>query len=170
MQLKNLLDDDSAVSPVIGVILMVAITVILAAVIATFVLGLGEQVSQTSPSATFTFDLDTGVENETDDYGYNATASATGSQIIDLNTVERDEVGLLTITHAGGPVIEAQYLSNQGGEYGAGPWSDGTFDARADVSAGTTFDMWIDTSDRIQVTWQREGDSAVLQNYDGPDR
>ena len=36
--------DDRAVSPVIGVILMVAITVILAAVIATFVLGLGDQV------------------------------------------------------------------------------------------------------------------------------
>jgi flagellin-like protein len=35
-----------AVSPVIGVILMVAITVILAAVIGTFVLGLGEQVEQ----------------------------------------------------------------------------------------------------------------------------
>jgi flagellin-like protein len=33
--------DDSAVSPVIGVILMVAITVILAAVIGTFVLGVG---------------------------------------------------------------------------------------------------------------------------------
>ena len=36
--------DDRAVSPVIGVILMVAITVILAAVIATFVLDLGDQV------------------------------------------------------------------------------------------------------------------------------
>lgn len=33
--------NDEAVSPVIGVILMVAITVILAAVIATFVLGMG---------------------------------------------------------------------------------------------------------------------------------
>lgn len=34
-------DEDRAVSPVIGVILMVAITVILAAVIAAFVLGIG---------------------------------------------------------------------------------------------------------------------------------
>lgn len=43
MQLKQLLgDDDDAVSPVIGVILMVAITVILAAVIRMFVLGLGD--------------------------------------------------------------------------------------------------------------------------------
>ena len=42
--------NDSAVSPVIGVILMVAITVILAAVIGTFVLGLGDNV-QEAPSA-----------------------------------------------------------------------------------------------------------------------
>jgi len=42
--------NDSAVSPVIGVILMVAITVILAAVIGTFVLGLGDSVQET-PSA-----------------------------------------------------------------------------------------------------------------------
>jgi len=38
--------DDRGVSPVIGVILMVAITVILAAVIGTFVLNLGGSVSQ----------------------------------------------------------------------------------------------------------------------------
>ena len=56
MQLKRILSDDDAVSPVIGVILMVAITVILAAVIATFVLGLGEQVSSTTPTASFTFE------------------------------------------------------------------------------------------------------------------
>jgi flagellin-like protein len=60
MQFKQLLKDDDAVSPVIGVILMVAITVILAAVIGTFVLGLGDQVQQTSPTAQFSFDFDSG--------------------------------------------------------------------------------------------------------------
>ena len=44
-------------SPVIGVILMVAITVILAAVIGTFVLGLGDQVSESAPQASFSFDF-----------------------------------------------------------------------------------------------------------------
>jgi len=38
--------DDEAVSPVIGVILMVAITVILAAVIAAFVFGMGGSLSK----------------------------------------------------------------------------------------------------------------------------
>ena len=53
------MDDDRAVSPVIGVILMVAITVILAAVIGTFVLGLGENVSESTPQAQLTMDADT---------------------------------------------------------------------------------------------------------------
>jgi len=60
MKLTNLLsdsDDSRAVSPVIGVILMVAITVILAAVIGTFVLGLGDSV-ESAPQASITFDGD----------------------------------------------------------------------------------------------------------------
>jgi flagellin-like protein len=48
----SFVEDKSGVSPVIGVILMVAITVILAAVIGTFVLGLGDQVGNTQPSAS----------------------------------------------------------------------------------------------------------------------
>ena len=61
MTLKNPFDepdDRRAVSPVIGVILMVAITVVLAAVIGTFVLGLGDQVQETAPNAQFSFDYD----------------------------------------------------------------------------------------------------------------
>ena len=60
MDLKQLIHDDDAVSPVIGVILMVAITVILAAVIASFVLGLGDQAQQTTPQASFAFDYEQG--------------------------------------------------------------------------------------------------------------
>ena len=48
-------EDERAVSPVIGVILMVAITVILAAVIATFVTDLGGEQSS-APQANFQFD------------------------------------------------------------------------------------------------------------------
>ena len=52
MDLKELLTDDDAVSPVIGVILMVAITVILAAVIASFVLGLGDSAGEAAPQVS----------------------------------------------------------------------------------------------------------------------
>jgi len=46
-KIKAMMEEDRGVSPVIGVILMVAITVILAAVIGTFVLGLGDSLQQT---------------------------------------------------------------------------------------------------------------------------
>lgn len=68
MQLRNLFTDDNAVSPVIGVILMVAITVILAAVIGTFVLGLGDRVSEAQPNTNFGFNYskigDGGAQND----------------------------------------------------------------------------------------------------------
>ncbi|WP_135662824.1 type IV pilin [Halorhabdus rudnickae] len=79
MNPKKLFADDSAVSPVIGVILMVAITVILAAVIATFVLGLGEQISSTAPQASFNYDL-----NST---SHNLTVTHTGGDTLDNGTV-----------------------------------------------------------------------------------
>jgi len=56
-KLKAVLDDDRGVSPVIGVILMVAITVILAAVIGTFVLGLGDSLEQ-APQAQLDAELE----------------------------------------------------------------------------------------------------------------
>ena len=57
MKPSNLFNtDDRAVSPVIGVILMVAITVILAAVIGTFVLGLGDQLGDSTPQASYDID------------------------------------------------------------------------------------------------------------------
>lgn len=59
MEFKQLIGDERAVSPVIGVILMVAITVILAAVIGTFVLGLGSGLQSTSPQASFAFEQST---------------------------------------------------------------------------------------------------------------
>ncbi len=56
-KLKAALNDDRGVSPVIGVILMVAITVILAAVIGTFVLGLGDSLEQ-APQAQLDAEYD----------------------------------------------------------------------------------------------------------------
>lgn len=56
--------DDRAVSPVIGVILMVAITVILAAVIGTFVLGLGDSLGDNQPSAQLSATIEDDSDNK----------------------------------------------------------------------------------------------------------
>lgn len=58
-RIRRLFEDDGAVSPVIGTLLMVSITVIIAAVIGTYVIGLGNQFTQTAPQALI------GVENST---------------------------------------------------------------------------------------------------------
>ena len=58
--------EERAVSPVIGVILMVAITVILAAVIGVFVLGLGDELGDSAaPTATVGFG-----DGDEDDYNF----------------------------------------------------------------------------------------------------
>ena len=69
-----------AVSPVIGVILMVAITVILAAVIGTFVLGLGDSLGDNQPTAQLSVDFDTDENN-------NITIDHNGGDRIDSGTL-----------------------------------------------------------------------------------
>ncbi|AUX10679.1 flagellin [Halalkaliarchaeum desulfuricum] len=88
MQLKEFIGDREAVSPVIGVILMVAITVILAAVIGTFVLGLGDQVGDTAPNANWDAEIDEPANGE-----YNVTFSHTGGDSVDAETlsIEADD-------------------------------------------------------------------------------
>jgi flagellin-like protein len=84
MKLKNLLNDSNdsrAVSPVIGVILMVAITVILAAVIGSFVLGLGQDVDS-APQASFNFD------QEADGSGVDVTVQHRGGDNIEASNLE----------------------------------------------------------------------------------
>ncbi|NHN40108.1 type IV pilin [Halorubellus sp. JP-L1] len=53
MKLTILLTEDDAVSSTIGVVLMVAVTVILAAAVGTFALGLAETSAEETPSASF---------------------------------------------------------------------------------------------------------------------
>ena len=150
MKLKQLLNDDDAVSPVIGVILMVAITVILAAVIATFVLGLGEQVSQTSPNTSFSFDYN------------NESASS-----VDIGATSGD--AYVNVTHAGGPNIDADQLAIAGDQ--TGDWTDGSLSSSDEVSAGDEVSVGVNYGDRISVIWENEEgtESSTLQRFDVPE-
>lgn len=84
MDFKKLLKNSKAVSPVIGVILMVAITVILAAAIGSSVFGTGPQ--QVAPQANLEIKA-------------NSTANATG-----IGSVKIEHLGGNTI-HFGSPDI-----------------------------------------------------------------
>ncbi|WP_251328311.1 type IV pilin [Haloplanus pelagicus] len=133
MNFNQLLTDDRAVSPVIGVILMVAITVILAAVIGTFVLGLGDQVSDSAPQASFSFDFADGG----DGFGGNAN-------------------DVVNITHEGGETIENSTLSVSGDgtnslSYVANDSNWGDDDV---VSAGDRISFEkVNSGETIRVVW-----------------
>ena len=82
--------NDEAVSPVIGVILMVAITVILAAVIAAFVFGMSGNITKTKIVAvtaqqpdgkTITVTYQGGQDAQSFEYG-NVTVSAAGGAAV----------------------------------------------------------------------------------------
>jgi flagellin-like protein len=160
MQVLKLVDDDDAVSPVIGVILMVAITVILAAVIASFVLGLGDQ-TNTQPQASLSWD-------------YTDTDSGTG---------------YVKITHDGGDTIRANDLYVRGSGF-ANPssavpdmtsdsgdhWEDaggnasGEKDGESAVVSGDSFTVGVDNDYELRVVYEaEEGDtSATLSEDEGP--
>ena len=172
MKLNQLLNDDDAVSPVIGVILMVAITVILAAVIATFVLGLGEQVSDTAPNTSFSFDF----ENSS------PTQDSWGGSPTDANGNSLD--GNLTVTHSGGPNIDADQLAITGTSRdfgsagnawsdtnGIGGTSDPQYSSSDEISAGDSIVTGVNQGDTVSVVWEnKEGDeSSTLQRFEVPE-
>jgi len=155
MKFKQLFDDDRAVSPVIGVILMVAITVILAAVIGTFVLGLGDQVQSTTPQASFGFD-----------------SGATDIQ--DNGTADSTSVKTMTVTHETGDTIDASNLkiSVDGDQaYAAsGNTTAGTFSDEVSAGSSVTIvgatDATVDTGTNVWVYDGDGNDELAIQAAD----
>jgi flagellin-like protein len=132
MDFRNLFDDDRAVSPVIGVILMVAITVILAAVIGTFVLGLGDQIQNTTPQASFGFDT--------------TTNSSTGN------------ITAVTATHQSGDSVDVSAMSvvattsvynnssTEGTDNGKWEWRNVSSTTSGEVTAGVSASVYVNQS------------------------
>ena len=143
MKLNELFTDDDAVSPVIGVILMVAITVILAAVIGTFVLGLGNQVQSTTPQTQFTFqEQSNGDLDITHDGGDKVEAE-------NINVVDTGSTDITDCQSAGG---------------GTNSWS-------TEISAGDTCTVpnaQLDSGETVRVTWESDDGSqtGTLATYD----
>jgi len=155
MKFTNLIADDDAVSPVIGVILMVAITVILAAVIGTFVLGLGDQISDTNPQASFTFDFE-------------ETTAAT--QDCALATGTSGTEGHLTVTHDGGDEITATQVTIKDTSSNSQTWNSDC-SSNSDITAGSSVVVDTTSGETVRVVWESSngGDTATLGKWSGPD-
>lgn len=147
MDLTRLIRDEEGVSEVIGVILMVAITVILAAVLASMVLGIGGE-SQTTPTASFEFDYDQSSRTLT-------ITHDSGENILGAELFLRGDCSGCSATWA-----------SIGGDMSA------TIGSRSAVASGDSVSLSPVSSDYdVRVVWQsEEGDtSATLGRDTGPD-
>ena len=127
MNLKTAFQDsERAVSPVIGVILMVAITVILAAVIGTFVLGLGDQLGDSAPQASFSID---GVSTDVDDSQVDFTLEKTGGQDLDARDLTISVNGVRGTSDLSGEVGQDTWITGQSADFSEEPGSGADFDA-----------------------------------------
>jgi flagellin-like protein len=132
--------ETEAVSPVIGVILMVAITVILAAVIGTFVLGLGENVDGTTTAGVSIDEV---------------PGQAVTITIVDTGTFERAGIG--------GPDGATSGFGSTEDLFAAGAQvriaEDANFDRNPDVVNSSTVDLSKDIA-LVEV----EGTSQTIED------
>jgi flagellin-like protein len=136
MQLKNLFADEDAVSPVIGVILMVAITVILAAVIGAFVLGIGSN-QESAPQASMEFNYANSGNDVTVVHG--GGESIDGSQL----SINFDGSGC-TVNTAGGISAGSNIVDDSGG-------------------GGSACTHGISSGNQLTITWTASsGDSSQI--------
>jgi flagellin-like protein len=147
MQLNELLTDGEAVSPVIGVILMVSITVVLAATVGTMAMSFGEEIEQTPPSANLEYDYTT---EAADKVFLNVTH--VGGEALANDTID------LRASDSGG--FGATAYQNPGGTYAAGDRLINTSVTGTPVTSGET----------IRVVWAADGgqQTSVLSSSTVP--
>lgn len=138
MQIKKLLTDEEAVSPVIGVILMVAITVILAAVIGAFVLGFGDSTSA-APSASWDTSYDSGDSNVTFTHG---GGDPVNPEYLSFSEGATDDVrvGLLP---------------------------DHSTDLPEELSAGDRIEVNLGSDTTVSLVWNDGDSSSTLATHEG---
>lgn len=143
-----------AVTPIIGIILLVAIAVILATIIGTFALGLGDRVKNYPPSTQFGFEFDSSDSGKSCGFANGA------------NT------GKLTIEHQSGDVINEEQTTLIDGDGNNAGWNNCASKTVSKITSGDITIPNIDSDDTIKLIWESENDAddtAILARYEGPD-
>jgi flagellin-like protein len=162
MQLRQILDgsgDERAVTPVIGIVLMVAVAVILAALIAPELLSLSRESGEAGPSSVIKFDYD-----------------ATATDQDDWGNDDESGTGLLTITHTDGEPIPLDRLTVRGASSGDDlAFSDSTVVSNGvglddgQFNSGDEVTVWVNADDTVRIVWDsREGTkTTAVAVWDG---
>ena len=153
MKPNNLFNsDDRAVSPVIGVILMVAITVILAAVIGTFVLGLGDSLGDSQPTAQLNAEIDYDSENVTIEHSGGDSIEADELRVIvDINDTTLESNSNYANRFSVGDTITGQIADGTGA---GGPAADSEVRIRVihESSDSVLLDRSFETTSELGAT------------------
>jgi flagellin-like protein len=156
------LREDRSVSPVIGVVLMVAVTVVLAATAAAFVFGFGDRINTTAPQTSFSTKYTGSPAASADSWDH--------SYGDDFDGDSTDETGELDVAFTSGDGIEAERVSVS---YPGG--SDQLADtpsyaAGSQVGAGDSFALAVAPGDTVRVVWTAPGGArtATLTAVDVP--
>jgi flagellin-like protein len=143
--------EQRAVSPVIGVILMVAITVILAAVIGAFVLEIGDQ-QETAPSTSFDTTEETIFWQRDSSSNRNANMTQVGFTLAGGDNVDISQV---RVKHQGNETVYG--LPNGELNYVDTPWNNGYSELQM------TPDLCLTAGSNQQVSWSSgESNWALL--------
>jgi flagellin-like protein len=145
---------ERSVTPVIGVVLMLGITVSLIVVVAPMILTESTSVNDGPPPVELTFVYEEGVETtQSDTFG---TTGGSGD-------------GLLTIRVTNGGGVDAgqiEITSNVSGGNLVDDTASSEFDTGETIRSGDTMTVWTERGDTIEVIWTSEDGekSAILDD------
>ncbi|MFC7059533.1 type IV pilin [Halovenus salina] len=148
--------DDTAITPLVGVVLMLAITVTVVAIAIPLVLTQSNAVTDDQPTVdlgySYTEDVDSGA---TDVFGLTA----------DNATIDAD--GQLTIIFESGDTVPADRLSISGVQSSGNLTDSDSFAGGETVTQATEVTVWASRGETVQVRWTAEDDdeSALLGTF-----
>jgi len=146
MQVTDLFSEDDAVSSVVSTVLMVAITIILVAVIGSFVLDLGGAVGDSPPQARLSV-----VEQQMASGNTSVLVNHEGGDTVDMDQVEVTVEGDPALNEKGNEVWAGSGKITAGNEANV---------TKHDVGGGST--DRLDPGERLLVIWESEsGDTST---------
>ncbi|WP_135364447.1 type IV pilin [Halosimplex halophilum] len=179
MDINGLRSDDDAVSPVIGVVLMVAITVVLAAVIASLVLGYGNQTGPQTPTTSFEDEYTPAPDHAGSGY---ATIAHAGGDSVAFDTLYVRGSGFNTSDTAHGNVQSSDSLDVQDEFYEDGTevrlhvnetgfWpADRTSGEDSRIVSEDSINVPVDRDYELTLVYRspQDGTSSIVYTAEGP--
>lgn len=159
MNISDLYQDTKAVSPAIAAVLLLAITIITATAVGTAMMSIQQELAQDSPDVSFAFSYENNPSMATDDWG----------------TPIGPNEGVVTMTHTGGPPLDATQVTVIGSSVtpSAPMAKSGTttpFNLGEEIHVSSEATIGVKRDDTIRIVWRADnGDlTATLGEWTGP--